>query len=198
MSDDLEDLVQSLAETMVTGSVPGKPAQPFIPRFYLGTVTAVAGAVVTVQFPAPPGVGTIPYLVAGIPCLDGPPAVGTTVVVLQLPHQRLVLGVVGFDTLAWTAVSYQNGWVDYGSGYYGVGYAKDSHGIVHLRGLMKSGSMSTTAFTLPNEFRPASHTIYGVTSNGAWGYVTIQNDGQVVINAGSNVWMSLDGITIPT
>lgn len=57
------------------------------------------------------------------------------------------------EPTTWTGVTYQNSWVDYGSGYQGVQYRKIGD-VVHLRGLMKNGTESVAAFTLPTGFRP--------------------------------------------
>ncbi len=55
---------------------------------------------------------------------------------------------------AWQTPTLTNGWVNYGSFYTPSGYFKDKNGIVHLRGQVKSGTMSQAIFTLPTGYRP--------------------------------------------
>lgn len=70
---------------------------------------------------------------------------------------------------------------------------------VFLTGLIKSGTVGLAAFTLPVGFRPVSVNglIFATASNGAFGYVVITHDGNVVPNVGSNVYFSLDGLRFP-
>lgn len=53
---------------------------------------------------------------------------------------------------AWTAVTFQNGWQNYG-GNQNCQYRKIGD-RVYLRGMMKSGSLNNPAFTLPVGFQP--------------------------------------------
>jgi hypothetical protein len=98
---------------------------------------------------------------------------------------------------AWNAPSYANSWVDFGVGDE-VGYYLDPFGIVHLRGIMKSGTINATAFTLPAGSRPAKRVIQAAASNGLYGTLTINTAGTVVPTTGSNVYFSLNGVSFPT
>jgi hypothetical protein len=76
------------------------------------------------------------------------------------------------------------------------GYAKDSLGVVHLRGDI-FGSNDTTAFVLPKGARP-SHLVYApiTTQSAAAGAVLIQPDGKVIPYGGNvNAFGSLDGVS---
>lgn len=95
---------------------------------------------------------------------------------------------------AWTNATYQNGWIDSSASYHGVGYYKDSHGVVHLRGVAKNGTNGTAIFTLPSGYRPGKGMIFPAASGSAFGYVDIATNG-VVAATGSNTWFSLDGIS---
>ena len=53
---------------------------------------------------------------------------------------------------AWTNVTFQNSWANMG-GYQAVQYRKVGD-MVQMRGMMGSGTMGQTAFTLPVGFRP--------------------------------------------
>lgn len=76
------------------------------------------------------------------------------------------------------------------------GYAKDSLGVVHLRGDI-FGSSDTTAFVLPKGARP-SHLVYApiTTQSAAAGTVLILPSGKVIPFGGNvNAFGSLDGVS---
>lgn len=60
----------------------------------------------------------------------------------------------------WTAVSggvgFQNSYVDFGAPYPTTAYRKDASGMVHVRLAAKSGTNTSTIFTLPVGFRPSA------------------------------------------
>lgn len=96
----------------------------------------------------------------------------------------------------WQAVSFTNGWVNYGGTYNPAGYFKDSLGIVHLRGLVKSGGIGKHIFILPAGFRPQYRELQPVqTNSNTIGRVDVLTDGRVHVGAGNAGWLSLDGIT---
>jgi hypothetical protein len=111
---------------------------------------------------------------------------------------------------AWTAVTFTNSWADYGSTYAPAAYRKDAQGYVHLRGLIKSGTLGSAAFTLPAGFRPGYTNIYMGRGNvvSAASYTASdldKNNGRVDINTGGSViphaslcnngYVSLENIT---
>lgn len=51
---------------------------------------------------------------------------------------------------------FEDSWVAYGGGYTTPSFYKDPGGVVHLKGLLKSGSIGTgnAMFTLPKGYRP--------------------------------------------
>jgi hypothetical protein len=92
--------------------------------------------------------------------------------------------------------TYQNSWVDYGSGYNPGSYCKDKFGLVHLRGLIKNGTVGAYAVaTLPTGFRPPYHQYFAQNSNGAMCSIAVLSTGAIQVAAGNNVWVSLDGLT---
>lgn len=99
-----------------------------------------------------------------------------------------------------TVPTYQNGWVTYQvPDYAPAGYYKDAMGVVHLRGLIKSGTLDTAAFTLPAGCRPAYGAIFVCQSaaNNAIMRVNVTAAGLVIPSSGgsgSNAWVSLEGI----
>jgi len=71
---------------------------------------------------------------------------------------------------AWTALSYNNSWADFGSGLQVGQYRKLFNGVVQLRGVIKGGTKTagTTIFTMPTGYRAfsSSEIIFGFTDVG--------------------------------
>lgn len=91
--------------------------------------------------------------------------------------------------------AFQNSWVNFGTPYETAAFYKDSNGIVHLKGLIKSGTVNTIAFTLPVGYRPLKALLFPNGSNGSIGISVIDSTGGVNPAIGSNVYFGLDGIT---
>jgi len=108
---------------------------------------------------------------------------------------RIIAGAFRITQDAWVAPSLLNSWVNYNASYNSAGYFKDTCGVVHLRGILKDGTLTASAFLLPVGYRPSKIEGFGVMSNGAFGYCWVSSDGNVVPQAGSNTMFSLDGIT---
>jgi hypothetical protein len=99
----------------------------------------------------------------------------------------------------WHAASLQNKWVNYGSGYNNAAYTLTDDGWVHLRGLVKNGTLDAAIFTLPVGYRPPARELLGVsTSTDVHGRIDVMSDGKVVATTGSNAWISLDGLLFAT
>lgn len=101
---------------------------------------------------------------------------------------------------AWIAPTFTNSWVDYNTGFANAAYRKDAQGYVHLRGLIKSGTIGTAAFNLPAGYRPAAGTnstlVFGTLSSSGAGRVDVTSAGDVnVLAPSANAWTSLEGIT---
>jgi hypothetical protein len=101
----------------------------------------------------------------------------------------------------WHLASYTpgNGWVDFGAPYAQVAYFKDTMGIVHLRGMAKSGTCGTTIFTLPTGYLPEATLQYSVMLVGnVLGLVSLESTGVVKVTTGCttpSAGVRLDGIT---
>ena len=90
---------------------------------------------------------------------------------------------------------FENSWVAWGAGEAVPGYWKDPFGFVHLKGVIKSGTVGNTAFTLPPGYRPPEKQTFATISNGAIGRVDITTSGQVQpVTPSSNVYVSLNGL----
>ena len=95
--------------------------------------------------------------------------------------------------------AFANSWANYGAGWGDAAFWKDPFGWVHLRGLIKTGTVPSAVFTLPPGFRPGVNELFAVVSNGTLGRVDAQTDGQIVVQSpSSNVWLTLSGIHFRT
>jgi hypothetical protein len=91
-------------------------------------------------------------------------------------------------------VTFSNSWAQE-AGYETVGYFIDGEGMVHLHGAMDSGTMTTTAFTLPTGYRPAAQHDFAVCGADIFAAVRVTAAGAVIPIAGTNTRISLDGIS---
>ena len=104
----------------------------------------------------------------------------------ETPH------VVG-DATTGLGTTFQNGWVNYDpAAFYPARFWKDVNGDVHIQGLVKSGTVGTTIFVLPVGYRPGNGLGYPTDSNNAHGRVDIAPTGNVVAQAGSNVYFFIN------
>jgi hypothetical protein len=91
--------------------------------------------------------------------------------------------------------SFENSWVNYSDDTAPAAYWKDAFGVIHIQGLIKSGTVGQAAFTLPPGYRPDFQHPFGTVSNGAIGRVDVMADGTVVpASPSNNTWVALDGI----
>ncbi len=91
-----------------------------------------------------------------------------------------------------------NNWVNYGSAYESANYFKDKCGVVHLAGMIKSGTTTaeTVIFTLPEGYRPRASEKFFCVSLNAICVIDVYTTGNVAIKTGANSgWISLSGIS---
>jgi len=101
---------------------------------------------------------------------------------------------------SWSSLELVNSWVWYdgGGGEFSTPqYTKGADGLVSIKGLIRSGSTTSNVpmATLPAGYRPAARVLYGGYSNGAYARIDIDTSGNINFMTGSNIWLSLDGIT---
>lgn len=108
----------------------------------------------------------------------------------QLPQveSRKKVGTTGNAVFA-------GSWVNFGGTNESAQYYRDPWGRVYIGGIVKSGTIGTTIFTLPAGYRPEEAKIYPVVSNGVFGICTVNPDGTVVASAGNNTYFTLSGIS---
>ena len=96
---------------------------------------------------------------------------------------------------------FASSWINYGSGFNSAAFYRDPFGVVHLKGLVKNGTVGSaqTIFTLPANYIPTDRYMFDAVSyDGAayvQGRVDILNDGRVVPITGHTTYISLDGIS---
>lgn len=89
--------------------------------------------------------------------------------------------------------AFQNSWVNFDlTGWHGARFWKDPMGIVHLQGLIKNGTVGTTAFVLPTGYRPSNGLMFAVVSNNAFGRLDISPAGNVVPATGNNTHFAIN------
>jgi hypothetical protein len=95
----------------------------------------------------------------------------------------------------WTAATLTNSWVTFGGTFPTPGYRKDANGRVYLRGVIKTGAVGTTAFTLPAGYRPPAKVGFSPLNSTAGAELDVNADGTVVPSGGSNTYVGLDGVS---
>lgn len=90
-----------------------------------------------------------------------------------------------------------NSWVNFGGGSAAAGYYKDPFGIVRIRGLVKNGTtgLGNPVFTLPAGYRPPNSVILPAVSNNAFARLNVEANGDIIVEVGSNAFVSLDSLT---
>jgi len=113
-------------------------------------------------------------------------------------HYGLKFMATNSTHYTWIAPSFTDSWANYSSDYNQCGYYKDSENRVHLRGLVKNGSVgnSYAIFVLPVGYRPERrHLVCAMTNGDVAGRIDITNDGRVRPYSVSSGWVSLDNIS---
>lgn len=95
--------------------------------------------------------------------------------------------------------AFTNSWSNYDNIFSSAAFRIDGEGWVHLKGLVKNGTLSTSVFTLPGGYLPGKSVYFPIVSNNSPGFCRIGDDGTVIVDsyAGSNAFCSLDGIQFP-
>ncbi len=93
----------------------------------------------------------------------------------------------------WNDMTYQGTWVPYSTSYKPA-YTKSADGLVTLKGLVKSGALSSVITNLPPGYRPAKQTLLNTASNGVFARIDVLSNGDIMFYAGDPGWVSFDGI----
>ncbi|EHS58934.1 hypothetical protein [Paenibacillus sp. Aloe-11] len=109
------------------------------------------------------------------------------------------------DNPSWIVPTLLNGWSNYSSILSQIGYYKDSEGLIHMKGVLKLGTLNTAMFILPPGYRPKLSRVLVTAANtdtqtDVLGRVNINDNGSVIplsingISMIQNGWISLDSI----
>lgn len=111
--------------------------------------------------------------------------------------------LVGFTPVFHYISTFTNSWVNFGTGGFAPArYWVDPDGFVHLSGIIKSGTTSGPAFTLPSPYFPDFQEIFCTCAASGTARIDIATTGGVTVSSyttgGSNADVSLDGIICGT
>lgn len=94
--------------------------------------------------------------------------------------------------------AFTNSWVNYGGSWSTAAFRIDAEGYVHLKGLVKNGTASTSIFTLPSGYRPNEQLL---VSNSMYNGTTVTGDrlhinptGTIAPQGSGTAWVTLDGV----
>lgn len=113
------------------------------------------------------------------------------------PATVLIQRGIGFTGIFATP-TFLNSWVNYDSVHESAGFTMRAGSIVELKGVIKDGLINVfTGFcmNLPEGYRPALRSVFGVGANGDIGRIDVFPDGNVLVHNGSTTQMSLHGIS---
>jgi len=95
----------------------------------------------------------------------------------------------------WLVPTLQNGWVQYDTTYGNAAIYRRINGIVFVRGLLRSGTVGATIFTLPAGFRPSIRMLFACYTNpNVACRVDVDPTGTINGSGESNGWISLANI----
>ena len=99
---------------------------------------------------------------------------------------------------AWAAPTLTNSWVNFAAGVVSTAYRKVGD-RVELRGAIKSGTLASPAFTLPDGYRPAGIEIFYVVADVGGARLDVNTAGEVIVrdyrSAGTNAMVTLSGVS---
>ena len=95
----------------------------------------------------------------------------------------------------WIVPTLLNSWENFSGIHASVGYYKDTMGVVHVKGVLKSGGVGVTCFVLPSGYRPSEYMEYASIAQSGVAQIEIGSDGAVVIASGSATWTSMCNIS---
>lgn len=174
-------------------------------RTVTGTTTGSTTSAYTLVIKDESGSASIANAITFTPSSGNVDGVSSKVIINQ-PYQAVTLYCNGTNWFtegcvvapAFTEVAggigFSNSWVNLNSTTgEKASYTKDASGVVHLRGIIASGTVGQAAFTLPAGYRPIGRRQFAVnTSPNAFGMLEINPSGAVIPQTGSNTYFYLD------
>ena len=120
---------------------------------------------------------------------------------LVVKSQLTLADQVSFPNQDWRYIgsqgnpAFDNSWAAYGAPYANPAFMVSPDGWVQLHGVIASGTLAASAFTLPPGFRPTAPVAFTVLSNGAAGRVDVGSDGTVTpLSPSTNASVVLDHV----
>lgn len=148
------------------------------------------------------------YNINGGSWVLGSPQAGTSFTVVGIRNKTINIRVVATNSAGtsaygtatitiplWTSFVAQNGWTDYGSPYATAAWTQTSDGLIVFKGVIATPPNGLTVATLPLGYQPSLALMFTTeTNSNIASRVDIGADGTIQFQAGSNGWLSLDGI----
>lgn len=100
--------------------------------------------------------------------------------------------LTNLDDDTYITPTFLNNWVNYSSTFQYAGYHKDESGTVHIKGLVKSGTVNTAVFQLPVGYRPLYTHILPADGNSVIERIDVTAAGNVMAYCASNAWISIE------
>lgn len=91
--------------------------------------------------------------------------------------------------------SFLNNWVNWGGNNVTLGFLKDPMGFVHIKGLIKNGTINTAVFLLPVNYRPVKYEEFVCNTSSGLGAIGVDEDGSVLAWVSTNASVTIGGIT---
>lgn len=106
----------------------------------------------------------------------------------QFPLSRRSMALEGVHSIGvGSEPAFQGAWVNFDTTVYrGLRYWKDSQGMVHIEGVVKSGVVPSTIFILPAGYRPGAALVFPAHTNSGHGQVDVAATGNVIAQTGGN------------
>lgn len=91
--------------------------------------------------------------------------------------------------------AFQNSWVNHvAAGNGPAQFRRLPTGEVVMRGIIKDGTVLATIFTLPSTYYPPYTARFAIVSTNAFGFLSVDTAGIVILLAGTNTYISLDQV----
>jgi hypothetical protein len=98
----------------------------------------------------------------------------------------------------WQTPALQNGWLQYDTIWGNAAMYRKIGPLVFCRGLVKSGTLGASIFTLPVGYRPSINMLFASEAADTICRISVQPDGTITTGAGgSQAWTSLCNLIFP-
>lgn len=89
--------------------------------------------------------------------------------------------------------TFENSWVNYSTATGVLRFLKDPLGVVHINGVVKTGTPPSVVFTLPPGYRPPQDLYFASIASGpAVAQIDVASTGTVSVTSGSATWTAIN------